>query len=368
MKVLFQSRTTLFDAPGGDTIQVLKTREHLKRMGLDVEISTETEPPLSGYDVVHLFNLGRPQELYLQARNARRKGRKVVLSPIYVDYREYEQQVRTGITGRAARLLKPGQIEYLKVLARAAKNREIGKGTLAVLCRGFRRAQQSILDMADVLLPNSRSELGRMTRDLPAAGEKRFVVVPNAVDRSIFGTVGQEHAATQPERDQVLCVARIEELKNQLNLVRAMAGLPWQLVIIGPPARNHGWYWERIKAEAGPNVSLLGGMEHGQLPRFYRRARVHVLASWMETTGLSSLEAGAMGCNLVITDKGDTREYFDDQAFYCDPGSVESIRAAIIRAYAAPLDAGLRERILRDCTWERAAERTREGYALALAG
>jgi len=38
--------------------------------------------------------------------------------------------------------------------------------------------------------------------------------------------------------------------------------------------------------------------------------QVHMLPSWFETTGLSSIEAAVMHCNIVITDKGDTREYF----------------------------------------------------------
>jgi len=39
-----------------------------------------------------------------------------------------------------------------------------------------------------------------------------------------------------------------------------------------------------------------------------------VLPSWFETTGLSSIEAGVMGCNIVITDKV-MQEYFSHHAF-----------------------------------------------------
>jgi len=51
MKVLFQSRTTLFSVPGGDTVQLVKTAEYLRKLGVEVDISTELEPCLDVYDL-----------------------------------------------------------------------------------------------------------------------------------------------------------------------------------------------------------------------------------------------------------------------------------------------------------------------------
>src|SRR5277367_3827015 len=88
LRVLFSSRTTLFSTPGGDTIQLLKTAESLRLLGCEVTISVDLNHSLDGYDIVHLFNLTRPQETYHQARRATRRGIPVILSPIYVDYTE----------------------------------------------------------------------------------------------------------------------------------------------------------------------------------------------------------------------------------------------------------------------------------------
>ena len=44
MKVLFQSRKTLFSAPGGDTTQILKTKEYLEKLGVEGEVSLELTP------------------------------------------------------------------------------------------------------------------------------------------------------------------------------------------------------------------------------------------------------------------------------------------------------------------------------------
>jgi glycosyltransferase involved in cell wall biosynthesis len=367
MKVLFQSRTTLFSVPGGDTIQLLKTKEYLEKAGVRVDISTELEPDVTPYDLVHLFNLTRPQETYLQLVNAKKQHKKVALSTIYVSYAEYDASARKGVSGLLATVLSGSRMEYLKIMARAVRNGEMNKGTRCILVNGFRPLQERILEMADVLLPNSASEMNRVLADFTGARTKRHVIVPNAVDTRLFDP-GQTVVAPDIEkyRGCVLSVARIEGRKCQLDLVRAMKNLPWPLLLIGKSAPNHGAYLEQIKKEAGPNVHVIGDVDHALLPQYYKAARVHALVSWMETTGLSSLEGGVMGCNLVITDKGDTRDYFGDYAFYCDPASVESLRSALVKAYDAPVDPGLRSTILEKYTWGKTAEKTLEGYQIAL--
>jgi glycosyltransferase involved in cell wall biosynthesis len=207
----------------------------------------------------------------------------------------------------------------------------------------------------------------RVIADFPECIQKPFIIVPNAVDVSLFN-LEQTNFIPEFERFRgcVLSVGRIEGRKCQLDLVRAMRGLPWQLVLVGRPAPNHTKYYEQLLKEAGPNVHFLGYVEHEMLPYIYKAAHVHCLVSWMETTGLSSLEAGVMGCNLVITDQGDTKDYFSDFAFYCQPDSISSIRIAIIKAYNAPVNQELQTHIRQNFTWQKAAEKTLEGYRLAL--
>ena len=117
MNVLFQSRKTLFSVPGGDTTQILKTAEYLEKLGIRVDISTELEPNVKNYDIVHIFNLMRGQETYLQVLNAKKQGKPVVLPTIYGLYTEYEKKASGGIRQLIANLLSPYQIEYFKILA-----------------------------------------------------------------------------------------------------------------------------------------------------------------------------------------------------------------------------------------------------------
>lgn len=362
MKVLFQSRKTLFTAPGGDTTQILKTKEYLEKSGISVDISLDLTPDVSAYDIIHVFNLMRPQELYLQVKNAKKYGKKVALSTIYGPYEEYEKKARGGILQFINKFLSITQIEYLKVIARAILNFEFSKGTVIYLLNGHKRLQRKIIKMVDVFLPNSHSEMKRVADDFNLE-QYNYVAVANAVDINKFDynkvDIDEEF---EKYRDCVLCVSRIEGRKNQLNIVRACKDLPYKFVFIGKAGANFHKYHELCKKEANENMFFLGQIEHEKLPQFYKLAKVHILASWMETPGLSSLEAGVMRCNVVATKKGDTEDYFEDYAYYCEPDDLNSIKEAVVNAYNNAFDEKFHDRIINNYTWEDTAEQTLAGY------
>ena len=75
-----------------------------------------------------------------------------------------------------------------------------------------------------------------------------------------------------------------------------------------------------------------------------------------------------MGCNIVITDKGDTREYFEDYAYYCDPASPESIYDAVEKAANNDFNKELQNKIFSRYIWSQTAQLTIEAYKEAEKG
>ena len=73
-----------------------------------------------------------------------------------------------------------------------------------------------------------------------------------------------------------------------------------------------------------------------------------------------------MGCNLVVTEKGDTRFYFGAHAEYVDPVSVPSIASGIERALHRRRENHLIQQIKSNFSWEVAAQQTLDGYNKAL--
>ncbi|MFD2145309.1 glycosyltransferase [Mucilaginibacter antarcticus] len=137
-------------------------------------------------------------------------------------------------------------------------------------------------------------------------------------------------------------------------------------MLIGAASPNQPKYYQQCRNAAAPNVTFLNRVPHDELVKYYQLAKVHVLASWFETTGLSSLEAALMRCNIVVTDKGDTYDYFGDDAFYCSPENIGSIKQAVERASKAQFNETFLTRILTMHTWRKAAEQTLEAYRIAI--
>lgn len=367
MKVLFQTRTNLFEAPGGDMVQMLKTKEFLEKLKIEVDISLELEPDLTGYDLVHLFNLMEPQDIYIQMLNAKKQNKKIVLSTIYGLYTEFERKARGGFFQKLARILSPYQIGYIKVWVKHYKEKRMHKGVYKMLFKGYYGLMKEIVDNTSVFLPNSDSEMKRVAGEFNLKNYK-YVSVPNAIDKSVFTSTNEE-GETNPYnkfKDCILCAARIEGRKSTLTLVKALKNTHYKLVLVGKESQNQKKYVQQVHEEAGENVFFLGAIPHNDLKYLYKVAKVHALVSWMETPGLSTLEAAAMDCNVVVTRKGDTYDYFEDYAYYCEPDDIQSIKAAVDKAYINPINPKLKQKVLEKYIWEKTAEETLKGYNLVM--
>jgi glycosyltransferase involved in cell wall biosynthesis len=368
-----RAAVSVANSPGGDVEQAYETARALTGLGIEIRVSSELQPDLTGVDLVHVFNLVRPQDVMVQARHAWRHHRPVALSTVYCDMWEYDSSARGGLGGVIARHAGRNSIELAKAAGRAIRSRELHRGLVPLLWPGYRTLQHELVARCDVLLPNSISELRRIERDLrveiPA---KRYVAVPNGVDPAAYdpdrldGLSPPAHLAEY--EGCVLCVARVEGRKNQLSLIRALDDSGHRLVLVGQAAANQRAYVDAVRTEVGrrANVQWLGAVSEDDKRWLYKLARVHVLASWMETTGLVSLEAAALGCALVVTPNGDTQDYFAGMAHFCRPEDTESIRDAVDAAYSAGPDATLQRRILLDYTWDAAAKATARGYEMVL--
>lgn len=357
MRVLFISRSTLYESPGGDTVQIQKTAEYLKQLGVDADIGLSNQKfDYGAYDLVHFFNIIRPADIIYHLKRAP----KSVISTIFVDYSETEEHTSGAFRSFLIKTLGSDRIEYLKAVGKhiLGKEKIISK---EYFFWGHSKSIKYILNHVNAVLPNSHSELKRLEEKYKIPGKTLKFKVVNAVDiRS------KEIKADSKYTGAVICVGRIERRKNQLNLIRSMKNLDTECYIIGKPAVNDLKYYEQCRSEAGENIHFIGHLPQEEIYSIMKAAAVHALPSWFETTGLVSLEAAYFGCNIVITDKGDQKEYFEDYAFYCNPDDKESIKTAIQKALAAPFNEEFKKKIEEDYTWENTARQTKEAYLKVL--
>lgn len=369
-----QNRPDAFSAIGGDTIQMMKTAEYLRKIGVNVDVSLDLRPDLRDYDLVHLINITRIEFTYSQLENAKKFKKPVFLSPIYWNTRRVLSSYAIGTLCNLNlfSFAKDMGSSYLRSFLR---NEKISFSEVKEISKSKKLAS-IVLREADHLLPNSLQELEMLKHDFPQVfkdGEKKFSVVPNGVDRKIFcNSSPKEFVEKTGLLDFVLCVGRFGFRKNQLSLIRALKGSNISLVFVGDAPEYSKFYWlkdaadrayfHKCKREADQSCVFLPIIPHSRLASAYAACKVLALPSYYETPGLVALEAALAGANLCITQEGSTSEYFLDYAYYCDPYSLTSIRNAVIRAYQAPRNKLLKQHVLKNFTWEHVAHATLKAY------
>lgn len=358
-----QNRSDSLQFPGGDTVQMLALKKYLERMSIQVEVSFDLRPNLTNVDVVHLFNLVRVEETWYHFRNAKRQGRKVALSSIFWDFSELETKRRRASVRLVQRLVGKDGAEALKALARAGRSASRLKAALHMFFHGYQAKQREVLQGSDIVMPNSYLEADMLTRCL---GKFACRVVVNGIDPDIFssGDPGRFNCKYGiPFARFALCVGTFSECKNQLGLLRALKGSGIPLVFIGRAGPRSKWYLQKCLQERDQvSMVFLPPLPQEELADAYAASEVHVLPSWVETTSLVSLEAAALGCNVVVTNRGCTREYFQDLALYCEPEDSASMRLAVEEAFNHKPDGRLQIHIRSNFTWDRAAQETLAAY------
>lgn len=351
MKILFKNRFDSFESPGGDTVQMLQTKKYLEKIGLKVDISLRPDASIKDYDLVHIFNCMRPLETSVSIFQAKQENKKVALSSIYWDFHEFNIYGRSSNLEKVLyRYLDEFFVEKFKDFLRIDHDRYSFKDIFKYYSQNYKKNLMNV----DIFLPNSDGEGKILIKKIYK--NAKYHVVYNAIDKDIFYLKN-----SQNRNNNVMIAARIDPRKNILNLVKAIKNR--KLNIYGSSSNFHLKYLNKIKSEINNNINIFGHVKAEELANIYNSHLIHILPSWLETPGLSQLEAAACGCNIVSTNKGSTIEYFGKMAQYCDPSSTISIKEALESSYDnLILPKNMSDYILSKYTWEKTAQQTLEAY------
>ena len=153
----------------------------------------------------------------------------------------------------------------------------------------------------------------------------------------------------------VFCAASsIFPRKNQITLIKALKGTGIKLVLNNThiikgydPKEFHDL------VDGDPDILCLERPDLPMMISCYKNAKVSVSVSQAETAGLVNLEAGYLGCNLVVSDLEALHEYLLDYALFVDQNSEESIRKAITTAMSMDFNPKLKEFVMDNYTWDK---------------
>ncbi|MGB3082230.1 MAG: glycosyltransferase family 4 protein [Candidatus Omnitrophota bacterium] len=348
MKIAFYSYPSAFQNPGGGEVQLLKTKEHLEKLGAEVTLFDQWSDKFDDYDVFHVF--GSVKDCVGLMETAKNKNIKVALSSIF--WSSFKRAMHEG-----------GNFQKKAELF----SRHLTKLLFPHLPSGRRKT----MVLSDIIFPNSNMEKKQLVRLFGISSEK-IKVVPNGIDSRFLRAKPDKFVEKFGLKDFALAVGRIEPRKNQLNLIKAFNSLQMKLVIIGNPVSDYISYYETCKKEAGNNIVFIDGMRHEEelFESAYAACNVFVAPGWFETPGLAALEAAAAGAALAVTRGGCTSEYFGGDVAYFDPSDVQQIRQAVQEA--GQIDEArkksLRDRIKENYLWENVATQTLRGYESMLKG
>lgn len=323
---------------GGGETQLINTMNALKKIGVDIDYYDLWNKEYA-CDILHIF--GCHDWLYKWASLAKQKGIKIALSTIA--YSDTKMTFKRKLYERFDSLL-PIDTTY--------------------------RLNRKLIQISDILLPNSNEEC-RYLDDILGASNKRKMVIPNATDlRYKYGKpdiVREKYGLV----DYVLCVGKIEPRKNQLNLVKALKGTDIPLVLLGSFIPNDKAYYDEVCSivEKCPNMHHIEFLPYDSdiLASLYAGAKVHVLLGESETPGIVNLEAGLAGASLVVGDCLPVREYLKEYAIYVDYKNIEAIRDVIVRVYhEIRRGERLSEFIENNYTWDVVAKKTLKAYQTVL--
>lgn len=324
MKILFCVRDDYYRNFAGDSMQILKIAEYLRKIGVIVDINNGGITDYSNYDIVHLFNLAYIGETYKYYKIARSYKKNIVLSSVYWNLKKYYNYIN--------------DLESIKLWDR---------------CKIYRT---EILKGCKMIYPNSKAE-GELIQE-EFGKWVPYTVIYNGVEVENADVPLYNFKERHSLNNYVLCVGRIDQRKNQLTLAKVCSDLGLQLVLIGS-INDKKYFSECMKFK---NVLYVGFMDNYNKYNSYRFAKLHVLPSFVETPGLSSLEAAASGCNIVTTSEGCTTEYFRDMAIYCNPYNSDCIYKAVEEGIKQKKDSKLKDYILKNYIWEKCVESLYDSY------
>lgn len=330
---------------GGPSVRVPKTAEALRAIGVRASASNFQGPGDITEDIVHVFNVWTPTSALSIVRQMKASGKRVVLSPIYLDLSERpfwsDQLLQLPLDNPAV----------LREAHAAAKLQFEGRGRLHEAQPGFHAMVREIFSLVDHVVFLSEVEREALAEIGAYVPDERASMVRNPVEAELWSDgdpslFREAYLDGLPGPEEfILCVARIETRKNQLLLARAMRDMDLRLVLAGHIGDEH--YAGLIRKEGGDRVLMAGRIEHGS--EMHRSAlaacSAFALPSWAEGASLSALEAAAMGCSIVLSNRSSEQEYFGDFASYCDPADPDSIRDAIERELSMKGDQTRRERL-----------------------
>lgn len=370
MKILMLGRSGLLQGGGGDLVQIQNTADELRKLGVEVDISTNVKHDFFPYDLIHIFQLDWTEDNYFYAKKAKKLNKPIVLSPIHHNIGEVTKFDDSYVFDfrRISKIIFKNQF-YRDTLKNIYRSLLAPKRIWFVLLSvfiGLKNMHKYVLEVSDFVFVQTELEKNDLEKTY-GVKLKNWRIISNGVGDQFLNKSNFKNPFNF--NDYIISVGRIEPRKNQLKIIEAVTKFrelskkDIQLVFIGKTNRiNHFEYTYKFEKLLKNNdwIHHIEKVPYEKIPNYFAFSKVCVSASWFETTGLTLLDALFCGTNAVAS--GDrAKEILGDLVSYCSPDNIDSIVSAINEQYYAKR-VHLPENMRREFTWKNTAKKTLIAY------
>lgn len=287
------------DKSNGIKSQAITWGNALQQKGHQVDyIDTWNYYDWSSYDAVHFFGNGpwvNTIRTYLSKKNP-----KCVYSPIY-DPNPFLESNNQLIQKKLSKLTH-------------------GKWNCALynVCREY-QGYKKILVRTD-----HEHEMIKKLFDVP---EKVIAKVPLSYSHIL------KYEENLPQKEDFVFHMSLftQPRKNVIRLVQAAKKYGFKLKIAGNPGTEEAYKAFMKTVNNASNIEVLGFISEEEKIDLYKRAKVFALPSVSEGVGIVAVDAALYGADIVVTNIGGPKEYYDGMAEIVNPYNVDEIGQACLR-------------------------------------
>jgi D-inositol-3-phosphate glycosyltransferase len=167
--------------------------------------------------------------------------------------------------------------------------------------------EHDVITHASRIIAATTSERSALIK-LYGAPQNSIDIISPGVDTRLFRSGLYPHSIQLPQRKFIVCVGRLQPLKAQDIVIRALALIPAEhrpaLVIVGDESPGHAQYTRELHTlvhSSGLNndVFFLGALNREDVATVLSNATLTVIPSLSETYGLVALESAAVGTPVI---------------------------------------------------------------------
>ena len=333
MNICFIVPQVMKAVSGGLNVQVNNIADSLKKKGIDVTFYNPWETyDWNEIDMAHIF--------------------KSEFATYHIAQWLHESKVPFAVSPVFYNTHKPINIRVLIKLSKIVQK----------LISGVRTDLDCVHDICQFstkVLPNTYAEKKFIEKGIGITPGK-ISVIPNGVEKRFADADSSLFIKTHGLKNFIISVANFGyKRKNMLNLIYALEKIDHPAVLIGTIYNNAYGNRCRERMKKSKNILWLNAVDHDDpiLASAYAASKVFVLPSYFETPGLTALEAGLAGANIVITPHGGTKEYFGSMAEYVNPQDISSIKNCITTALDKKPNPELKKHILNNYSYSAIVEK-----------